>query len=66
MPVLDAKALETDPEGMELLRAVLQSGRRRKPAPPPRTEGQALADAIRRPAPRPRKPMPTSLIEASH
>lgn len=32
MPVLDAAALEIDPEGMALLRSVLQTGRRRKRA----------------------------------
>lgn len=30
MPVLDAKALDNDPEGMELLRSVLQTGKGRK------------------------------------
>ena len=34
MPFLDAKALETDPEGMAFLRSVInQKGRRKKAAP---------------------------------
>jgi hypothetical protein len=36
MPFLDAKALETDPEGMAFLRAVIRPrSRRRKAAPRP-------------------------------
>jgi hypothetical protein len=35
MPVLDAKALETDPKGMEFLRDVLRGGTSRRPADAP-------------------------------
>lgn len=36
MPFLDAKALETDPEGMAFLRAVIgPKNRRKQPAPRP-------------------------------
>lgn len=68
MPVLDAKALENDPEGMELLRSVLQTGRGRKrliSAAP--GAGHALApvkETARPPVSRP--PAAIRLAEACH
>jgi hypothetical protein len=68
MPVLDAKALETDPEGCALLRSVLQSGRRRKPPMIPTTtaaEPDAQRPAKRRAKP-PLKAAAMVLAEAAH
>ena len=68
MPVLDAKALETDPEGCALLRSVLQSGRKRKsPMAPAVTP--AAPDAQRPPTRRTKPPLEIAamaLAEAAH
>lgn len=68
MPVLDAKVLETDPEGVALLRAVLQTGRRRKrpiSAPPGFDLSSTLPDRWAGPPQTP-KPSPRLLMEACH
>jgi len=53
MPFLDAKALETDPEGMAFLRSVIgQKSRRKKAAPDvSRAVGQPPAQAVPPPDP---------------
>jgi hypothetical protein len=68
MPVLNAEALETDPEGMELLRSVLRTGRRKAPAVSAFKPTQAVAQPITigRPAKAARKQRPMLLAEAPH
>jgi hypothetical protein len=52
MPFLDAKALETDPEGMAFLRSVIGQKSRKKAAPGlSRTTGQPQAQAASPSAP---------------
>ena len=53
MPVLDAKALETDPDGMAFLRSVIRPDFEREPraCPPlPRSQPEAFAPAWPGPA----------------
>jgi hypothetical protein len=59
MPVLDASALETDPEGLDLLKAVLKQGGKRKSRRPADLSdtAKARADAFTpRTLPKPRRP----------
>ena len=54
MTCLDARALRTDPEGLELLRAVLDTGRRRPPREPAVAEAEhRLSVPEREPEPGP-------------
>jgi len=68
MPVLDAKALETDPEGMAFLRAVLKPAGGQKgaasgaarPEPNPAFAVPLKAECPRRPRPRKAAPAPAA------
>jgi len=68
MPVLDAKALEADVEGMALLRSVLQTGRRRKAPRPGAMSPDPMSRSVgeRASAPGTRKPSAARLAEARH
>jgi hypothetical protein len=54
MPILDAGFLDTDPEGAELLRSVLDTGRRAR--------RRTIADLLKAHAPRPAETRPAEAL----